>query len=89
MKLSNTIRNLKLYRFSVYDKIARKRKKKSLFAIAFLSVETTKQTSLKIFKHYKLKPSFSITKDNKAKDRARGGGTSPPLQVSTDQLILI
>ena len=28
------------------------------------------KTSLKIFKHYKLKPGFSIIKDNKAKDRA-------------------
>ena len=27
------------------------------------------QTSLKIFKHYKLKPSFSIIKDEKAKDK--------------------
>ena len=26
-------------------------------------------TSLKIFKHYKLKPSFSIIKDEKAKDK--------------------
>ena len=28
-----------------------------------------KQTNLKIFKHYKLKPSFSITKDEKAKGK--------------------
>jgi hypothetical protein len=35
------------------------------------------KTSLKIFKHYKLKPSFSIIKDNKAKDRA-GVGDKPP-----------
>ena len=35
-------------------------------------------TSLKIFKHYKLKPSFSIIKDNKAKDRAGVGDKPPP-----------
>ena len=37
------------------------------------------KTSLKIFKHYKLKPSFSIIKDDKAKDRAgvAGGGQAP------------
>ena len=35
-------------------------------------------TSLKIFKHYKLKPSFSILKDNKAKDRAGVGDKPPP-----------
>ena len=29
----------------------------------------TKTTSLKIFKHYKLKPSFSKIKDEKAKDK--------------------
>ena len=40
------------------------------------------KTSLKIFKHYKLKPSFSIIKDNKAKDKV-GWGTSPHPQVST------
>ena len=34
-----------------------------------------KKTSLKIFKHYKLKPSFSIIKDEKEKDR--GGGQAP------------
>ena len=33
-------------------------------------VKIKKKTSLKIFKDYKLKPSFSIIKDNKAKDRA-------------------
>ena len=32
-----------------------------------------KRTSLKIFKHYKLKPSFSIIKDNKAKDKVGVG----------------
>ena len=32
---------------------------------------------MKIFKHYKLKPSFSIIKDNKAKDRAGFGGQAP------------
>ena len=39
-------------------------------------------TSLKIFKHYKLKPSFSIIKDSKAKDKVRVGDKPPP-QVST------
>ena len=42
-------------------------------------VASTIKTSLKIFKHYKLKPSFSIIKDDKAKDRAgvAGGGQAP------------
>ena len=34
------------------------------------------KTSLKIFKHYKLKPSFSIIKDNKILDMA-GVGDKP------------
>ena len=35
------------------------------------------KTSLKIFKHYKLKPSFSLIKDNKAKDKVGvGWGTN-------------
>ena len=43
------------------------------------SVMNKKKTSLKIFKHYKLKPSFSIIKDDKAKDRAGVGvGDKPP-----------
>ena len=38
-----------------------------------------KETSLKIFKHYKLKPSFPIMiKDNKKKDRAGVGDKPPP-----------
>ena len=37
------------------------------------------ETSLKIFKHYKLKPSFPIMiKDNKKKDRAGVGDKPPP-----------
>ena len=36
------------------------------------------KTSLKIFKHYKLKPSFSIIKDNKAKDKVGVGDKPPP-----------
>ena len=47
---------------------------------------------MKIFKHYKLKSSFSIIKDDKAKDRAgvgAGWGTSPHPQILLDQLILI
>jgi hypothetical protein len=36
-----------------------------------------------MFKHYKLKPSFPIIKDNKEKDRAgQGWGTSPHPQIS-------
>ena len=31
------------------------------------------RTSLKIFKHYKLKPSFSIIKDEKEKDKVGVG----------------
>ena len=34
-------------------------------------------TSLKIFKHYKLKPSFSIIKDEKAKDKVGVGDKLP------------
>ena len=38
-----------------------------------------KETSLKIFKHYKLKPSFSIIKDEKEKDKVEVGvGDKPP-----------
>ena len=37
-----------------------------------------KQTSLKIFKHYKLQPSFSIIKDEKAKDKLGVGDKPPP-----------
>ena len=50
-----------------------------------------KETSLKIFKHYKLKPSFPIMiKDNKKKDMAGvGWGTTPHPQVLSDQLIQI
>jgi hypothetical protein len=38
------------------------------------------KTSLKIFKHYKLKPSFSIIKDEKAKakDKVGVGDKHPP-----------
>jgi hypothetical protein len=36
------------------------------------------KTSLKIFKHYKLKPSFPINKFNKKKDRAGVGDKPPP-----------
>ena len=35
-------------------------------------------TSLKIFKHYKLKPSFSIIKDEKEKDKVGVGDKPPP-----------
>ena len=45
------------------------------------------KTSLMIFKHYKLKPSFSIIKDDKTKDRV-GVGVSPHL-ILADQLVLI
>jgi hypothetical protein len=48
------------------------------------------KTSLKMFKHYKLKPSFPIIKDNKKKDRAgQGWRISLHLQILADQLILI
>ena len=49
-----------------------------------------RKTSLNMFKHYKLKPSFPIIKDNKEKDRAGqagvGGGQAPTPKF---QLILI
>ena len=38
----------------------------------------SEETSLKIFKHYKLKPSFSIIKDEKAKDKVEVGDKPPP-----------
>ena len=44
---------------------------KSFYKVAF-------KTSLKIFKHYKLKPSFSIIKDEKAKKDKVGVGDQPP-----------
>ena len=37
-----------------------------------------KKISLKIFKHYKLRPIFSKIKDNEAKDRAEVGACPPP-----------
>jgi hypothetical protein len=40
-------------------------------------------TSLKIFKHYKLKPSFSIIKDNKAEDKVGMGDKPPPPSFDT------
>ena len=42
------------------------------------SYQFFEKTSLKIFKHYKLKPSFSIVKDDKTKDRAGVGDKPPP-----------
>ena len=39
--------------------------------------EIIKKTSLKIFKHYKLKPSLSIIKDEKAKDKVGVGEKHP------------
>jgi hypothetical protein len=44
----------------------------------FLSSQYLNQTSLKIFKYYKLKPSFSIIKVNKAKDKVGVGDKPPP-----------
>ena len=42
-----------------------------------------KETSLKIFKHHKLKPSFSIiNKDKKAKDRIGAGDKPPPPSIN-------
>jgi hypothetical protein len=43
-------------------------------------VQTHTETSLNMFKHYKLRPSFPIIKDNKTKDRA-GVGDKPPPQI--------
>ena len=40
--------------------------------------KTKKTTSLKIFKHYKLKPNFSIIKDEKEKDKVGVGDKPPP-----------
>ena len=46
--------------------------KKNSVWLSFWDFESSNfiKTSLKIFKHYKLKPSFSIIKDDKAKDFA-------------------
>ena len=52
----------------------------------YFRVEKEK-TSLNMFKYYKLKPSFSIIKDDKAKDRA-GVGDNPHPQIMADQSIL-
>ena len=42
-----------------------------------------KETRLKIFKHHKLKPSFSIiNKDKKAKDRIGAGDKPPPPSIN-------
>ena len=51
---------------------------KSTFSSLFKNGTFTTKTSLKIFKHYKLKPSFPIIKDNKTKDRAGVGDKPPP-----------
>ena len=50
-----------------------------------------KKTSLNMFRHYKLKPSFPIIKDNKTKDRVGQGGVGdkPLPQILVNQLILI
>ena len=37
------------------------------------------KTSLKTFKHYKLKASFSIIKDEKAKDKVGAGDKFDPI----------
>ena len=41
-------------------------------------VAILRKTSLKIFKHYKLKPSFSTIKDEKEKDKVGVGDKLPP-----------
>jgi hypothetical protein len=46
------------------------------------SLAISTKTSLKIFKQYKLKPSFSIIKDNKAKDKVGVGDKPPPSSFS-------
>ena len=55
---------------------------KSLFVCLFLTFLLLQfmsyKTSLKIFKHYKLKPSFSIIKDEKAKNKVGVGDKPPP-----------
>ena len=44
----------------------------------FQNSYSSMKTSLKIFKHYKLKPSFSIIKNEKAKDKVGVGDKPPP-----------
>ena len=40
--------------------------------------KNTEITSLNIFQHYKLKPSFSIIKDEKEMDKVEVGDKPPP-----------
>jgi hypothetical protein len=54
-----------------------KKKIQKLINVASFNKHQNK-TSLKIFKHYKLKPSFSISKDEKAKDKVGVGDMPPP-----------
>ena len=65
--------NLRLNKFDELDSLIRGTFKLKLDFIFLLDGNSfymsPSQTSLKIFKHYKLKPSFSKIKDNKAKDR--------------------
>ena len=53
-------------------------KKRRFTALKTESNENFVKTSLKIFKHYKLKPSFSIINDNMAKDKVGVGDKPPP-----------
>ena len=46
--------------------------------LKYYSCLILEKTSLKIFKHYKLKPSFSIVKDDKTKDWAGVRDKPPP-----------
>ena len=46
------------------------------------------KTSLKIFKHYKLKPSFSIIKDEKAKDKVGAHCTEIDFALSFGAVIV-
>ena len=60
--------------YSVSSVTNKQASKNVLDQIVFESLKT----SLKIFKHYKLKPSFSIIKDEKAKDKVGVGDKPPP-----------
>ena len=51
---------------------------RDVFSFVFWENPWPEKTSLKMFKHYKLKPSFSIIKDEKTKDKVGVGDKPPP-----------
>ena len=64
-----------LIRYHIY----KEKKKGNIWIYISILYRGWSKTSLKIFKHYKLKPSFLIFKDEKAKDKV-GVGDKPQFQ---------